>query len=232
MAPPRILVVEDDPSTLVALSTALEASGYAVERESDGLAALSLAQRTRFDAIISDVNLPGTDGFTLCRRLREQQIFTPIVLLTSRDSDIDEALGLELGADDYVTKPFSLRVLRARLAGLLRRASPAEPDPSDDRFALGPLVIDRARLTVRWYGALIDCTVTELRIIEALATRAGRVLSREKLLELGREDRSFVAPRIVDTYVARLRKKLDAARPASNPIETVVGAGYRYREGG
>jgi DNA-binding response OmpR family regulator len=231
MAPPRILVVEDDPSTLAALSTALEASGYAVERESDGLAALSLAQRTRFDAIISDVNLPGTDGFTLCRRLREQQIFTPIVLLTSRDSDIDEALGLELGADDYVTKPFSLRVLRARLAGLLRRANPAEPDPSEDRFVLGPLVIDRARLTVRWHGALIDCTVTELRIIEALATRAGRVLSREKLLELGREDRSFVAPRIIDTYVARLRKKLDAARPESNPIETVVGAGYRYREG-
>jgi DNA-binding response OmpR family regulator len=231
MSRPRVLLVEDDPNTLAALGDAFADGGYDVAREDDGARGLARALREGFDVIVSDVNLPGLDGFSLCRRLRAAARSTPLILLTSRDSDIDEALGLELGADDYVTKPFSLRVLRARLAGLLRRANPAEPDPSEDRFVLGPLVIDRARLTVRWHGALIDCTVTELRIIEALATRAGRVLSREKLLELGREDRSFVAPRIIDTYVARLRKKLDAARPESNPIETVVGAGYRYREG-
>ena len=225
----RILLVEDDPDALALLRDALASDGHSVDAHGDGAVALSRAMSERYDLILSDVNLPNVDGFSLCRRVRAKDARTPIILLTSRDSEIDEALGLELGADDYVTKPFSLRVLRARIAGLLRR-SRSEPTPEELRFELGPLVIDRARLEVRWHGALLDTTVTELRLIEALATRAGRVLSRDKLLELAREDDSVVAPRIVDTYVARLRKKFDAARSGSDPIETVVGAGYRYRD--
>ncbi len=227
--PPRILVIEDDPSTLSALAAALTAGGYRVTQESDGARALALAEREAFELVLSDVNLPGVDGFTICRKLRARSNATPVVLLTSRDSEIDEALGLDLGADDYVTKPFSLRVLLSRIAALLRRAHALADTAREERFSLGALTIDRARLEARWHGALLATTVTELRMIDALASREGRVLSRETLLELGREDDSFVAPRIVDTYVARLRKKFDAIAAGSNPIETVVGAGYRYR---
>lgn len=229
----RLLIVEDDPSTLALLRDALASEGYEVDALSDGALALARTNAARYDLVLSDVNLPGLDGFTLCRRLRAKDSLTPIILLTSRDNEIDEALGLELGADDYVTKPFSLRVLRARIAGLLRRAATEkepEKERENERFDRGPLSIDRARLRVRWHDELIETTVTELRLIEALATRAGRVLSREKLLELAREDDSVVAPRIVDTYVARVRKKFEAVRKGSDPIETVVGAGYRYRE--
>lgn len=230
MARPSLLVVEDDPATLAALAQSLQSAGYAVTQESDGARALALTARTRFDLVLSDVNLPGADGFTLCRRLRAAGATTPVILLTSRDSEIDEALGLELGADDYVTKPFSTRVLLARIAALLRRARPpADEDPA--ALEHGPLRIDRARLELRWHGELIPATVTELRLVEALASRAGRVLSRDRLLELAREDDSFVAPRIVDTYVARLRKKFEGVRPGSDPIETVIGAGYRFRDG-
>lgn len=227
----RLLIVEDDPSTLTLLRDALASDGYAVDALADGTLALARVIDGRYELIVSDVNLPGLDGFSLCRRVREKDSRTPSILLTSRDSEIDEALGLELGANDYVTKPFSLCVLRARIAGLLRRASSKrDTAPSDELFERGPLRIDRARLTVRWHDAPLETTVTEPRLIDALATRAGRVLSREKLLELAREDDSVVAPRIVDTYVARVRKKFEAVRKRSDPIETVVGAGYRDRE--
>lgn len=228
MSAARILLAEDDPSTLEALQSTLRAEGFAPHPCADGALAWAALQRSRFDMLVSDVNMPALDGFSLCRRAREHDAAMPIVLLTSRDSEMDEALGLELGADDYLCKPFSTRILLARIRGLLRRATRA---PSDARsaFVLGPLEIDRDRLEARWHGALLDTTVTELRMIEALATRAGRVLSRAQLLQLGREDDSIVAPRIVDTYIARIRKKFDAARAASDPIETVIGAGYRYR---
>lgn len=234
MPRPSLLLVEDDVPAAVALATALrEQGGYDVHAVHDGREGLALTETRRWDAIVSDVNLPGLDGLSLCRRVRERGDSTPLVLLTSRDSEIDEALGLELGADDYVTKPFSLRVLIARLAALSRRTRATNEDRAEeDVLVVGPLAIDRGRLEVRWHGELVTTTVTELRMLEALATRPGRVLSREQLLELGREDDSFVAPRIVDTYVARLRKKLDAVRADSHPIETVVGAGYRFRTKG
>lgn len=225
----RILVVEDDPSTLSALADAFCDAGYDVTRASDGDRALALALRAPFDAIVSDVNLPGTDGFSLCRRLRAEGHRTPILLLTSRDTEIDEALGLDLGADDYVTKPFSFRVLLARVGALLRRSGANEPT-ADDALTRGPLHIDRTRLEARWHGALVPTTLTELRLLDALARRPGRVQSRDQLLALAREDDAYVASRIVDTYVARLRKKFEAIAPGSDPIETVVGAGYRYRD--
>jgi DNA-binding response OmpR family regulator len=229
MSRPRVLLVEDDPNTLAALGDAFADGGYDVAREDDGARGLARALREGFDVIVSDVNLPGLDGFSLCRRLRAAARSTPLILLTSRDSEIDEALGLELGADDYVTKPFSARVLLARVGALLRRARGVEAT-ADDTLARGPLRIDRARLEVRWHGALIPATVTELRLLDALARRPGRVQSREQLMAHARDDDAHVAPRIVDTYVARLRKKLDAVAPGSDPIETVVGAGYRYRD--
>jgi DNA-binding response OmpR family regulator len=222
----RVLVIDDDRELLDSLALVLAAQGHAAVTATGGRTGLALATTERFDAIVCDINMPDLDGFSICRTLRASGNRTPLVLLTSRDGDIDEALGLELGADDYVTKPFSTRVLLARLAALARRSnSPA----TDDLVRAGDLVIDRERLSITFKGIAIDATLTELRLLAALIERPGRVLGRETLLERAREDDSHVAPRLVDTYVARLRKKLDAIEPgAGASIETITGAGYKW----
>ncbi len=225
--PVRLLHIDDDADLLDSLRVALGAEGHVVTGVTAGRAGLALLQREAFDAIICDVNLPDLDGFSICRQLRARGDTTPLVLLTSRDGDIDEALGLELGADDYVTKPFSMRVLLARLGALVRRSS----TPAGDVLRAGELEIDRGRLSIQFRDAPIPATLTELRLLAALVERPGRVMSRESLLERAREDDSFVAPRLVDTYVARLRKKLEEIEPgAGGLIETVTGAGYRWRD--
>jgi DNA-binding response OmpR family regulator len=224
----RVLLIDDDPSLLDVLSLALLDAGHAVDVARDGHDGLALARAARPDVIVSDVNMPRVDGFTLCRRLREAGERVPVVLLTSRDSEIDEALGLELGADDYVTKPFSTRVLLARVAALLRRET-ARGSPATVGRRLGPLAVDADRLEVRWNEAAIEVTVTEFRLVEALSGRPGVVHSRDRLMELMRGDDSVVAERIVDTYVRRLRRKFEAVDPAFLAIETVIGAGYRWR---
>jgi DNA-binding response OmpR family regulator len=225
----KLLLVDDDAALLESLSVVLGAEGHTVVHTGSGKAALAHAESEHFDAIVCDVNLPDLDGFSVCKQLRERGDATPLVLLTSRDTDIDEALGLELGADDYVTKPFSLRVLLARLHALVRRAAtPAQPQKL---ICAGDLEIDRDRLAIRFRDQPIAATLTELRLLAALAERPGHVLSRERLLELAREDDSVVAPRLVDTYVARLRRKLDEVKEgAGHMIETVTGAGYRWRD--
>lgn len=173
------------------------------------------------------------DGFSLTRRLREGGVRTPIVLLTSRDSEIDEALGLELGADDYVAKPFSTRILLARAAALLRReALAAGPPQQTPRIERGLLMLDSERLEVRYSTTVIRVTVTEFRLLEVLAGRPGVVYSRTQLMERMRGDDSVVAERIVDTYVRRLRRKLEEVDASFASIETVVGAGYRWRDPG
>jgi two-component system OmpR family response regulator/two-component system response regulator ChvI len=223
------LVVDDDAALVASLRALLSAEGHGVTTANGGRQALELAARLELDAIVCDINMPDLDGFSVCRQLRQRGVTTPIVLLTTRESDIDEALGLELGADDYMTKPFSPRVLLARLGALARRAAPVARPRTVTR---GELAIDLDRLAITVAGSAITATLTELRMLAALVEHAGRVLSRERLLALGREDESFVAPRIVDTYVARLRKKLDGAQAGYGAhIETVTGAGYRWRDG-
>ncbi|MDP2305460.1 MAG: response regulator transcription factor [Pseudomonadota bacterium] len=227
----RVLLIDDDPSLREVLSLALGDAGYEVILAEDGSAGLASARADRPAIVVSDVNLPRMDGFTLCRRLREAGDRVPVVLLTSRDSEIDEALGLELGADDYVTKPFSTRVLLARIAALLRReASRAAPTRAPAR-TLGELEIDVERLELRFRGALVVVTVTEFRMVETLAGRPGVVYSRATLLERMRGDDSVVDDRLVDTYVRRLRRKFEAVAPDFAAIETLVGAGYRWRDG-
>jgi DNA-binding response OmpR family regulator len=235
---PRILLVDDDPSLLDALALAFGDEGHLVATAVDGAAALAAIERQPPDAVVSDVNMPGIDGFTLCRKLRAAGNGVPIILLTSRDSDIDETLGLELGADDYVAKPFNVRVLLARISALLRRdalrarasSTPALPDERHAPVVLGPLSLDADRLEGRYRGKLLTLTLTEFRLLEALVRRPGLVLSRDRLLEIVRGDDSVVAGRIVDTYVRRLRRKLEVIDPAFDRIETVIGAGYRYKE--
>lgn len=229
----RVLLIDDDRSLLDVLALSLEDAGHQVDLASDGAAGLArLGASPPPDVVISDVNLPQVDGFTLVRRARAAGHTVPIVLLTSRDSEIDEALGLELGADDYVSKPFSVRVLLARVSALVRRARPqAEPDGSGEATTVraGDLLIDSARLEVRWQGTAITTTLTELRLLEILARGPGVVWTRDKLLDGLRGQDTHVAPRLIDTYVRRLRKKLEALDPGFDRIETVIGAGYRWR---
>ena len=226
----RVLLVDDDAALLDVLALAFEEAGHEVVRASDGRAALESLRTRAPQVLVSDVNMPHVDGFALCRRLREGGSTVPIVLLTSRDSEIDEALGLELGADDYVTKPFSTRVLLARVAALLRReelrgGGSASPPP----VVRGDLELDAERLACTFRGIPVPLTVTEFHLLGALARRPGVVLSRAQLLSVARDDGSVVVDRIVDTYVNRLRRKLEAIDPSFAGIETVVGAGYRWR---
>jgi len=230
----RILLIDDDASLLDVLALACEDAGHEVTRASDGQSGLEKITATKPDAVISDVNMPGIDGFSLCKKLRESGNQVPLILLTSRDNEIDEALGLELGADDYVPKPFSTRVLLARVQSLLRRetarkgGAPA-PTPANT-LAHGGLALDADRLEVTFQEKPIVVTVTEFRLLEAMIQRPGIVFSRTRLLEILRGDDTVVAERIIDTYVRRLRRKMEAIDPAFDRIETVVGAGYRWKE--
>ncbi|WAS91545.1 response regulator transcription factor [Nannocystis punicea] len=226
----NVLVIEDDRALAEALSIAFEDAGHKVSAAHDGKDGLQRIERDRPDVVICDVQLPRLDGFSLCRLLRERGDSVPFLLLTARDGDIDQALGLDLGADDYVVKPASTRVLLARVHALLRRqAVRAQPPAETSSVVAGALHIDRHRLEARWRGAPIETTLTEIRLLEALAARPGIVLSRARLLELARGDDSTVDDRLVDTYIRRLRRKLEAVDPAFDAIETVIGAGYRLR---
>lgn len=229
-AMPVVLLIDDDPSLLDVLSLPFEDAGYRVALARDGLVGLALIRERRPDVVVSDVNMPGLDGFSLCRKLREERNFVPLLLLTSRDNEIDEALGLELGADDFIAKPFSTRVLLARVAALLRREARRGEASLEAPRVVGALELFAERLEVRYAGAPVVVTMTEFRLLEALTRRPGVVLSRDRLLEMVRGDGSVVVDRIVDTYVRRLRRKLEAVDPSFASIETVVGAGYRWTE--
>ncbi len=227
----RILLIDDEEELLDALGLTLEDAGHTVLRARDGEEGLARIASEEPDLVISDVNMPRLDGFALCRRLRDQGNNVALILLTSRANEIDEALGLELGADDYVSKPFSNRILMARVAALLRREQRrGDAATAAEIVRRGPLALDRERLTVAYAEAPIRTTVTEFKLLETLVSRPGVVFSRDRLIDLIRGDEVVVADRLIDTYVRRLRRKLEAVDPAFDGIETVVGAGYRWRE--
>src|SRR5688572_30150345 len=206
-----VVLIDDDPQLLDVLSLAVSDAGHEVATAKDGNGGYDLIKSRKPAVVISDVNMPGIDGFALCKKLREEGNQVPLVLLTSRDNEIDEALGLELGADDYVSKPFSTKVLLARIAALLRRESHRSGTPTQNPPVVqGELSLDPERLEVKWKGTPIVVTVTEFRLLEILAKRPGVVFSRPKLLEQLRGDDTVVVERIIDTYVRRLRRKLEA----------------------
>ena len=225
-----IVLIDDDPALLDVLTLAVEDAKHEVHAARDGLKGYELIQAKKPALVISDVNMPGIDGFALCKKLRSEGNQVPLILLTSRDDEIDEALGLELGADDYVPKPFSTRVLMARVSALLRRESHRAGTPTEHPpITQGALELDPERLEVRFSGKPVVVTVTEFRLLEILAKRPGIVFSRTKLLEQLRGDDTVVVERIIDTYVRRLRRKLEAVDPSFDRIETLVGAGYRWK---
>lgn len=224
----RLLVMDDDPQVLDMIAMLLEDEGHEVIGCPDGKQGLEAHTKSPFDGIVSDVNMPIVDGFSFCRTLREADDATPILLLTARDSEIDEALGLDLGADDYLIKPIRSRVLTARVRAILRRRQASAP--SESLLQRDQVSLDSERLELRFHETLIPTTVTEFRLIRALIERPGIVFSREHLLREARQDDSVVVPRLVDTYIRRLRKKLTALDPDFDRIETVIGAGYRWCE--
>lgn len=226
----RILLIDDEPLLLDALAMAVEDAGHHVISAPDGLAGHAAAAREAPDVIVSDVNMPGLDGFSLCRRLRDEGSTVPILLLTARDGEIDEALGLDLGADDYVVKPLRPRVLVARIEALLRRERLRRGADRGTPLVAGRLHLDPDRLEARFADAPFETTITEFRMLQALAERKGIVLTRPQLLERMRGDDSVVVERIVDTYVRRIRRKIESIDPSFDQIETVIGAGYRWRD--
>jgi DNA-binding response OmpR family regulator len=227
----RLLLIDDDPSLLEVLTLSFEDAGHSVQTALDGAIGLRAIAAGGIELVLSDVNMPLVDGFSLCRKLRASGNDLPVILLTSRDSDIDEALGLDVGADDYVSKPFSTRVLLSRVSALLRRSELRRGGrATEPQIRVGRLCLSPERVEASYAGQAIEVTVTELRLLECLARRPGVVFSRDKLLELLRGD-TVVDPRIVDTYVRRLRRKLEQVDSTADVIETVIGAGYRLRGG-
>lgn len=231
----RLLLIDDDDALLDMLAMAFEDEGIEVVCAADGQEGLERVESYSPDVVVTDINMPRVDGFTLCRKLREQGNDVPLILLTSRDSEIDEALGLELGADDYVAKPFSSRVLVARVKALMRRQvarrDPAEANAVGARVRCGELELDPARLEAFYKQSVVQVTLTEFRMLEVFARNPGIVYTRQQLLDRIRGDDSVVAERIIDTYVRRLRRKLEEIDVSFDQIETVVGAGYRWRGG-
>jgi DNA-binding response OmpR family regulator len=220
----RVLVVEDEPSIALALEDDLKKEGYEVEIARDGDTASHRAQVQPWDLILLDVMLPGRDGFEICRDLRRARVRTPILMLTAKTQEAEKILGLELGADDYVTKPYSPRELRARIKALLRRATEEVPDV----YRFGDIEIDFGRYEVRRSGQPIELTPTEFRLLAALVRSRGRVLTRDQLLDQVWGHGVFVTDRVVDTQVTNLRKKIEPEPSQPQYLTNVRGVGYRF----
>jgi DNA-binding response OmpR family regulator len=229
-----VAVVEDEQNIRDNISLALKREGYQVETHPDGLAAWESFERSLPDLAVLDIILPRMDGLELCRKVRSLSETIPIIFLTSRDEEFDRVLGLELGADDYLCKPFSMRELMARIKVLFRRAAlnrqPAEGEEQLQK--IGGLELDLQRYTARWTGDLVPLTVTEFMILRALTRHPGFVKTRQQLMEEGYPHDTFVSDRTIDSHIKRLRKKFLAIDGDFEMIETVYGLGYRYREGG
>jgi len=231
-----IALVDDDRNILTSVSIALQAEGFATRVYSDGETALKALVDNPPDLAVLDVKMPRMDGMELLRRLRERSEL-PVIFLTSKDEELDEALGLAMGADDYITKPFSQRLLIARIRAILRRAelraAPADEHRADSEAAQivrGRLQMDPARHRVTWDGKDVTLTVTEFMILEALAQRPGVVKSRNQLMDVAYQDDIYVDDRTIDSHIKRLRRKFRQVDSEFKAIETLYGVGYRFGE--
>lgn len=230
-----IALVDDDRNILTSVSIAMQAEGYITRVYSDGETALKAMLENPADLGIFDIKMPRMDGLELLRRLREKSDM-PVIFLTSKDEELDEALGLAMGADDYITKPFSQRLLIARVKAILRRATydkavingDAEPEP--EPMIRGKLEMDPARHHVKWDGQSLTLTVTEFMILEALAARPGVVRTRDQLMDAAYQDDVYVDDRTIDSHIKRLRRKFREIDPEFAAIDTLYGAGYRFAD--
>jgi two-component system alkaline phosphatase synthesis response regulator PhoP len=220
----RILVVEDEDGIALSLKTDLELEGYDVEVVGDGVQASRSAREGNFDLILLDVMLPGKDGFEICREIRGAGNKVPILMLTAKAQEAEKVLGLELGADDYVTKPFSGLELRARVKALLRRSADVTPEVQQ----FDGLEVDFGRFEVRRDGRALDLTPLEFKILAALVKRRGRVVARGRLLDLAWGEEVYVSDRVIDNHIANLRKKIEPDAGAPRFVVSVRGVGYRF----
>ncbi|WP_368649190.1 response regulator [Castellaniella ginsengisoli] len=220
----RILVVEDEPKLAEVLRTYLQAAGYEARCEGDGLAVMPLISEWSPDLVLLDLMLPGRDGLELCRDIRSRTSI-PVIMVTARTEEIDRLLGLELGADDYICKPYSPREVVARVKAVLRRSA-ADQTPARMREA-GGLEIDEGAWSARLDGVPLDLTPVEFRLLALLAGQPGRIFSRDQVLDGLYDDRRVVTDRAVDSHVKNLRRKLAAVRPDEELIRSVYGVGYR-----
>jgi len=231
-----IALVDDDRNILTSVSIALQQEGFVTRVYSDPQVALKAIGDNAPDLGVFDIKMPGMDGMELLRRVREFSSM-PVIFLTSKDDELDEALGLAMGADDYISKPFSQRLLIARIRAIMRRqelergeatANSTEPEPP--RLERGRLIMDPARHKVLWDDRIVSLTVTEFLILEALAQRPGVVKSRNQLLDVAYSDDVYVDDRTIDSHIKRIRRKFRAVDPEFDSIETLYGVGYRFDE--
>jgi len=227
-----IALVDDDKNILTSVSMLLEQEGYHVRTFSDGASALTALSATPPDLAILDIKMPRMDGLELLRRLRTSQDL-PVIFLTSKDEEIDELMGLNAGADDYIRKPFSQRLLLERVKAVLRRAEGhkgTEAEGKKDALVRGKLALDPQRHECTWEGKPVRLTVTEFLILQCLAQRPGFVKSRDSLMDAAYDDQVYVDDRTIDSHIKRLRKKFKQVDDSFESIETLYGVGYRYRE--
>ena len=229
-----IALVDDDRNILTSVSIALQTEGFLTRVYSDGETALKALTDNPADLAIFDIKMPRMDGLELLRRLRERSVM-PVIFLTSKDDELDEALGLAMGADDYIAKPFSQRLLIARIRAILRRVEATGGAAGGDEA--GAEVLDRGRLTmdparhrVTWAGAAVVLTVTEFMILETLAQRPGIVKTRNQLMDAAYQDDIYVDDRTIDSHIKRVRRKFRQVDPEFDAIETLYGAGYRFAD--
>jgi DNA-binding response OmpR family regulator len=228
--PARILLVDDEQPIQTLLSFPLQRDGYEVVQASDGREALARFAEQTFDLVVLDVMLPKMDGLEVCRRLRARSS-VPIIMLTAKSEEIDKVLGLELGADDYITKPFSMREFRSRVKAALRRAGMARPEEGEEQpIEVLALRIDPSKRTVTLDGKPVPTTFVEFEILHALASNPGRVYTRDMLLSRVWGDSAYRDPRTIDVHIRHLREKIEADAKEPEYIFTVRGVGYRFRD--
>jgi two-component system, OmpR family, alkaline phosphatase synthesis response regulator PhoP len=220
----RLLVVEDEPAIAMALEDDFTLEGYQVSVVHDGIEALARARNETFDAILLDVMLPGKDGFEVCRELRRNHVRTPILMLTARAQEAEKVLGLESGADDYVTKPFAIRELRARVAALLRRS---RPEAGLGMVRIGDAEVDLDRAEIRRGGETMALTSLEFRVLQTFIRSRGRTLTRAQLISGAWGPNTFVTDRVVDNHIGSLRRKLEPDASEPRYLQNVRGIGYR-----
>ena len=228
---PRILLVDDEQPIQTLLSFPLQRDGYEVVQAADGREALSRFDEQIFDLVVLDVMLPRMDGLEVCRRLRAKGETVPIIMLTAKSEEIDKVLGLELGADDYITKPFSMREFRSRVKAALRRSGMARADNDDERpIEMRGLRIDPGKRSVSRNGDTVPTTYVEFEILAALARSPGRVFTRDMLLSRVWGDSAFRDPRTIDVHIRHLREKIEVDPKEPEYLFTVRGVGYRFRD--
>lgn len=229
--PQTIALVDDDRNILTSVAMALEAEGFTVRTYTDGEEALRGMSANPVDLAVLDIKMPRMDGMELLERLRRHSDL-PVIFLTSKDDEVDELMGLRMGADDYIKKPFSQRLLIERIRTLLRREALARESAAEggDVIARGELVLDSARHLCTWKGEAVDLTVTEFLLLKSLAMRPGHVKSRDQLMDAAYGEHIYVDDRTIDSHIKRLRKKFKAVDPDFAQIETLYGVGYRYRD--